>query len=977
MASTEMASMGEPNQSQPQRSSSPDGGDDANSAAKKAIIRKRTKTGCTTCRKRRIKCDEGRPTCNNCLKSKRQCEGYNQRVIFKDPLGFAGSPYGPIHYPAPSPQALLREQQLAAAQQRASSQALQIIAPKPPILGYPLMLGTQFDQFYPGQAGPVGASSTLTFEEAQFGVPPQPSRFTFFPPTTVDAFSQGQWRQESSEDLHQSSPPTGQKNTQDVGTLVPPNPSDAQPGKGKAVVVVEPLTNAVEPQLEDWEYPDFDDDASMADSDDEPTLIRRDSQLSLNELGLVMSQRIDLPYHMHGTHTRTFSAFHEDVLASYDPSPANSPLNDKQIAAVFWHFVNVTGPSVSLYERHPLDPTHIFHGQPIPKSRQHIWTYAFPILSFGHPALLQAILALGSLQIAKLQRVPPTASLKHYHLALRRIAKNVSRPARRAQASNLAATLLLGFYEVWNSDHDKWSRHLLGARWIIKEIPYARMTRSMMAVKLQQRQREMAQAQMDGFGYFNPLEEPGPLHKDWDAIDVPLLCAITGRNISYDDYGMLPEDMSSHPRPKHAATHRDMERYEQLSDLFWWYCKMDVYQSILGGTRPFMEYDAWTQCPPRAPMGRLDAIYGTYDHLMLLLGRLMTFASRDIVRKREAIKVKGAGPGKPPPGMFVGMMPASENVTLPMGFSPPREESPPSDVPPKPDLDTRTAEACREWERIRQAFDELKNHFGPEFEPLAADIHPAEATPFGLAAHYRTYPIAGIWMNFYMGLIVLHRAHPMMPPVAMLAAGMSAQATMPYALAIGRIAAGLEANISHLQVVSTLTAAALIECSFPLFVAGIQFRDTQQRHWLVRRLHDIARLTGWQSAHQIADGCESAWTKAAQYGRGPPYERAADVDDDYTLANYAHVQARAREAADARRPSTMAPPLSTRGGISVGRGGSGGNPRRIDRRIHEVDNDDGGKIVLAKGEKAFYAMGLLAVEHDLEKLDLDAADRER
>jgi hypothetical protein len=49
-------------------------------------MRKRTKTGCLTCRKRRIKCGEERPTCANCIKSKRQCEGYNQRVIFKTPI---------------------------------------------------------------------------------------------------------------------------------------------------------------------------------------------------------------------------------------------------------------------------------------------------------------------------------------------------------------------------------------------------------------------------------------------------------------------------------------------------------------------------------------------------------------------------------------------------------------------------------------------------------------------------------------------------------------------------------------------------------------------------------------------------------------------------------------------------------------------------------------------------------------------------
>jgi hypothetical protein len=52
-----------------------------------AKLRKRTKTGCLTCRKRRIKCGEERPICNNCIKSKRQCEGYNPRVIWKPPIG--------------------------------------------------------------------------------------------------------------------------------------------------------------------------------------------------------------------------------------------------------------------------------------------------------------------------------------------------------------------------------------------------------------------------------------------------------------------------------------------------------------------------------------------------------------------------------------------------------------------------------------------------------------------------------------------------------------------------------------------------------------------------------------------------------------------------------------------------------------------------------------------------------------------------
>jgi len=45
--------------------------------------RKRTKTGCLTCRKRRIRCDEGQPVCQKCVKSRRECEGYGEKVHLK------------------------------------------------------------------------------------------------------------------------------------------------------------------------------------------------------------------------------------------------------------------------------------------------------------------------------------------------------------------------------------------------------------------------------------------------------------------------------------------------------------------------------------------------------------------------------------------------------------------------------------------------------------------------------------------------------------------------------------------------------------------------------------------------------------------------------------------------------------------------------------------------------------------------------
>jgi hypothetical protein len=51
---------------------------------KRREIKRRSKTGCMTCRKRRIKCDESLPICKNCTKSRRNCLGY---PVFKTQTG--------------------------------------------------------------------------------------------------------------------------------------------------------------------------------------------------------------------------------------------------------------------------------------------------------------------------------------------------------------------------------------------------------------------------------------------------------------------------------------------------------------------------------------------------------------------------------------------------------------------------------------------------------------------------------------------------------------------------------------------------------------------------------------------------------------------------------------------------------------------------------------------------------------------------
>ncbi|KAF2131554.1 hypothetical protein P153DRAFT_286371 [Dothidotthia symphoricarpi CBS 119687] len=76
----------------------------------KKEIKRRTKTGCLTCRKRRIKCDEAHPMCRNCQKSKRECLGYDP--IFKQQPSPAqiqpapnstSTPHAAASAPAPAP----------------------------------------------------------------------------------------------------------------------------------------------------------------------------------------------------------------------------------------------------------------------------------------------------------------------------------------------------------------------------------------------------------------------------------------------------------------------------------------------------------------------------------------------------------------------------------------------------------------------------------------------------------------------------------------------------------------------------------------------------------------------------------------------------------------------------------------------------------------------------------------------------------
>lgn len=210
-------------------------------------------------------------------------------------------------------------------------------------------------------------------------------------------------------------------------------------------------------------------------------------------------------------------------------------------------------------------------------------------MALTNQALLHACLAISSLHIAKLQGRPVIASLKHYHISLRRVARSVSLPTRRGHPAVVAATMLLGYYEVMAADHQKWTNHLLGARQLLKEIDYVGMTRYERQMKRQQREIDQANrhnsiTMMDAYGQFN-VSQPEEYISD---IDENLIGTLIGRVVRYDAPEAVDE-FSQYGPPKGNTQKRyspkEMETYECQRDLWWWFCKQDVYQSILGGNR--------------------------------------------------------------------------------------------------------------------------------------------------------------------------------------------------------------------------------------------------------------------------------------------------------------------------------------------------------------------------------------------------------
>lgn len=183
-----------------------------------------------------------------------------------------------------------------------------------------------------------------------------------------------------------------------------------------------------------------------------------------------------------------------------------------------------------------------------------------------------------------------------------------------------------------------------------------------------------------------------------------------------------------------------------------------------------------------------------------------------------------------------------------------------------------TAEAELEWIEIRKALLLFQESLGDEFQPLDEELMPIQESPFGNAIYYRTFSVSCMQGLYKTAGIILERCHPSMPSNSWIASGIAARKTAHIANEIGRVAAGLFPPLEASEISPSL-GGAIIEMSFCMLFAGVTYQDYQQREWLMDHLANVGKMTGWGTAERVALGCEHAWEKMAQAGRGPPYNR--------------------------------------------------------------------------------------------------------
>ena len=619
----------------------------------------------TACRKRRIKCGEERPTCKNCVKSKRECEGYIPRVIFKDPLGafrptqqgiaartqYPSHPHGVTSLYGGMPSASVDTPIAPRLMPYGEHNGLRHM----PVAGESIAAGTfqgptGYTHGVTSYSGGDGASRSLYVPQMIYphNDSHNISSAENIPQSGIDSYLYQNFQRQTNRDgdngVETDPPhlphawPHGSESIPTMDFLDPPvefphsspqefltnqihqnthwpikeendfiktqkhasfsNLAVPDHSKWNGVAVRDISQHKPYSQTQHHGIPtqaswiaEPEDDYFDVESDEED-LMSKASVTATNSYDLGAMVAITADQGQGRIRSMTNFLNEPNILATYYPSYAASPLRDPQTARVFCHFITATAPTLSVCERHPSNPALIFSGKPVPWSQRALWSYILPMRALSHQGLLHSMLALASLHIAKLQQTSSTPSLKHYHYALRRVAKALGNQKKRRDVATLAATQLLGFYEVTTAEHNKWNSHLAGARELIMDIDFTRMVKRIEAHRQQQEEAEarLKHEMQHGLAnaywheYAQGVLDDFPSRAD-RQLDERLISTIMGSGTRYNQHGRIIDDIDPTPHIESPLTALDIENFEIQCELFWWYAKHDIYQSIISGNR--------------------------------------------------------------------------------------------------------------------------------------------------------------------------------------------------------------------------------------------------------------------------------------------------------------------------------------------------------------------------------------------------------
>ncbi|KAG5370228.1 Transcriptional regulatory protein [Yarrowia sp. C11] len=410
------------------------------------VRKTRSKTGCLTCRRRRVKCDEARPTCLNCIKAGRKCD-YNMRLSFRSGL---------------------------------SSKLMQQIGKTE--------VGEQVMDF--------SDTDTLRFaSDGGTGTVQQPPLYVNFPvkeESRCESRFDGveRFKVVKKEDLeHEWRVETGREQGGQSDEVLS--------GLSGEVLSVSPLGHVEQVHSEHTQSGQVEHLQSdhLQSGQVEQVQSGQSEQVQSGHLHPEQVQSIS-PLPDHPTHSSpscpTFASYppktvepqtsHSRDISLYLPSATESPLSNPIAIFLLREYVYKHGQGISCYDRYNVSPASIFDdvNHHSLRGMSNFWTFDVPLAALTCDFLLHAVLAWSALNHSMFS--PEDSHFKllgmeHYHTSITLLSSEIRMDTYKHNPMPAAATcLILAFFETYCGDLGNWFRHMTGAHEIIRETSLSELS---------------------------------------------------------------------------------------------------------------------------------------------------------------------------------------------------------------------------------------------------------------------------------------------------------------------------------------------------------------------------------------------------------------------------------------------------------------------------------------------------------------------